>query len=83
MIVGSGWGLVASVIFKITVTLQRKVGWVRFPHSPAIGLLIWLFFFPLIASREALSQQRDSARAGIHEHIENVKKSIIRKLSEI
>ena len=53
----------ASVIFKITVTLHRKVGWVRFPHSPAIALL--LFVFPLIVSRQALSQQRDSARAGI------------------
>src|SRR6266446_8550761 len=30
---GGGWGLVASVIFKITVTLLRRVGWVRFPHS--------------------------------------------------
>lgn len=28
-------------------------------------------------------QDRDAAQAGIHEHIENVKKSIIRKLSEI
>ena len=28
-------------------------------------------------------EDRDRARAGIHEHIENVKKSIIRKLSEI
>ena len=35
---GGGWGLVASVIFKITVTLLRRVGWVRFPHSPAIRL---------------------------------------------
>jgi len=56
---------VASVIFKITVTLQREVGWVRFPHSPAIALLLGLLFFPLTLSRQAFAQQRDSARAGI------------------
>jgi len=55
---------VASVIFKITVTLRSKVGWVRFPHSPAIALL------GVVASANVLAapcgaQQRDSARAGI------------------
>jgi DNA-binding GntR family transcriptional regulator len=37
-----------------------------------------------LAIIDALEREdRDGARAGIHEHIENVKKSIIRKLSEI
>ena len=37
-----------------------------------------------LAIIEALEREdREQARAGIHEHIENVKKSIIRKLSEI
>jgi hypothetical protein len=55
---------VASVIFKITVTLRRRVGWVRFPHSPAIPLLLVLtlvFAAPLTTD----AQQRDTARAGI------------------
>jgi hypothetical protein len=55
---------VASVIFKITVTLHRGVGWVRFPHSPAtalLPLLIVSFAVPIRLS----AQQRDSARAGI------------------
>jgi hypothetical protein len=56
---------VASVIFKITVTLRCKAGWVRFPHSPAISLLLGFFFLPLTISSPAISQQRDSARAGI------------------
>ena len=53
----------ASVIFKITVTLRRRVGWVRFPHSPATAL----FFALSIATDPATlgAQQRDSARAGI------------------
>jgi len=55
---------VASVIFKITVTLRRKVGWVRFPHSPAISLLALLFCFALTPNC-MVGQQRDSARAGI------------------
>jgi hypothetical protein len=56
---------VASVIFKITVTLLRKVGWVRFPHSPAmlwsIATLCAIPFHPFVVG----AQQRDSARAGI------------------
>jgi len=37
-----------------------------------------------LAIIDSLSREdREKARAGIHEHIENVKKSIIRKLSEI
>jgi hypothetical protein len=62
---GGGWGLVASVIFKITVTLHRRVGWVRFPHSPATALvptLLWIFLF---CPQSVPAQQRDSARAGV------------------
>ena len=55
----------ASVIFKITVTLQRKVGWVRFPHSPATFLIPWLAALLLSLPCAASAQQRDSARAGI------------------
>ncbi len=55
----------ASVIFKITVTLRCKAGWVRFPHSPAIALLLGFLVLPLTVSQRAISQQRDSARAGI------------------
>jgi len=54
---------VASVIFKITVTLRRRVGWVRFPHSPATALLLTLFV--VVAPATGLAQQRDSARAGV------------------
>ena len=60
---GGGWGLVASVIFKITVTLPSRVGWVRFPHSPAIALVL----FGLIATipSPASAQRTDSVRAGV------------------
>ena len=54
----------ASVIFKITVTLHRGVGWVRFPHSPATALLP-LLIVSLAAPQRLPAQQRDSARAGI------------------
>jgi hypothetical protein len=56
---------VASVIFKITVTLLRRVGWVRFPHSPATSLLPALICLALALPRAAPAQQRDSTRAGI------------------
>jgi hypothetical protein len=56
---------VASVIFKITVTLLRRAGWVRFPHSPAIILTLVLLVLGAFTPRPATSQQRDSARAGI------------------
>ena len=62
---GGGWGLVASVIFKITVTLHRRVGWVRFPHSPATNLVALLVCVGSFSPRSAQSQQRDSARAGV------------------
>jgi hypothetical protein len=56
---------VASVIFKITVTLLRRVGWVRFPHSPATQLVAALFCLALYVPNAAISQQVDSARVGI------------------
>ncbi len=55
----------ASVIFKITVTLLRKVGWVRFPHSPATPLAIAILCAISLTPRTGVAQQRDSARAGI------------------
>jgi hypothetical protein len=60
---GGGWSLVASVIFKITATLQRRVGWVRFPHSPAIPVLAAAVICLLPIQLRA--QQRDTVRAGI------------------
>jgi hypothetical protein len=56
---------VASVIFKITVTLLRKVGWVRFPHSPAISLAVALFCAVSLTPGSSQAQQRDSGRVGI------------------
>jgi hypothetical protein len=56
---------VASVIFKITVTLLRRVGWVRFPHSPAISLAVALFCAVSLAPDSIQAQQRDSGRVGI------------------
>ena len=55
----------ASVIFKITVTLLRRVGWVRFPHSPATSLLLPVCALTLLLPRLTIAQQRDTARAGI------------------
>ena len=55
----------ASVIFKITVTLRRRVGWVRFPPSPATILAPALFCLCLFVPSASVAQQRDSARAGI------------------
>ena len=55
----------ASVIFKITVTLLSKVGWVRFPHSPATSLAALLICVISLAPRSSPAQQRDSARAGV------------------
>jgi hypothetical protein len=56
---------VASVIFKITVTLLRRVGWVRFPHSPATQFVAALLCLALFVPHDAVSQQRDSARVGV------------------
>ena len=55
----------ASVIFKITVILLRRVGWVRFPHSPAISLAIALFCAVSLVPGSSQAQQRDSGRVGI------------------
>ena len=55
----------ASVIFKITVTLLRRVGWVRFPHSPATILVTAVLCVGPLCPQSAKAQQRDSARAGI------------------
>jgi hypothetical protein len=62
---GGGWGLVASVIFKITATLRCKAGWVRFPHSPATLFAATLFVASAAQSSSAEAQQRDTARAGV------------------
>ena len=53
----------ASVIFKIIVTLLSKVGWVRFPHSPATAVASLLML--CIPAAGIHAQQRDTARAGI------------------
>ena len=55
----------ASVIFKITATLLSKVGWVRFPHSPATSLAIALFCAGFLVPDASRAQQRDSGRVGI------------------
>ena len=62
---GGGWGLVASVIFKITATLLSKVGWVRFPHSPATSIAVALVCAVSLVPRSSQAQQRDSGRVGI------------------
>ena len=55
----------ASVIFKITVTLLRRVGWVRFPHSPATSLLWVIVLSSFSLPRVSPAQQRDSSQAGV------------------
>lgn len=55
----------ASVIFKIIATLLSRVGWVRFPHSPATSLAIALSCAVSVVPNAALAQQRDSGRVGI------------------
>ncbi|MEA2762965.1 MAG: hypothetical protein QOD47_2249 [Gemmatimonadaceae bacterium] len=55
----------ASVIFKITATLLSKVGWVRFPHSPATSFAIGLLCAIAFAPEAVVAQQRDSGRLGI------------------
>ena len=47
----------ASPVFKTGVTRPRRVWWVRFPHSPAIALLLSLF----VAS-DSFAQRVDSAQ---------------------
>jgi hypothetical protein len=53
------------VIFKITVTLLRRVGWVRFPHSPATSIAFALLCGLSLVPNSSYAQQRDSARVGI------------------
>lgn len=59
----------ASVIFKITVTLLRRVGWVRFPHSPAspqhaarLLVALTLSASAISPASPALAQVVDTAR---------------------
>jgi hypothetical protein len=54
---GGGWGLVASPVFKTGVTRPSRVGWVRFPHSPAIALVLAVTF-----SSPAIAQRIDSTQ---------------------
>jgi hypothetical protein len=56
---------VASVIFKITATLLSKVGWVRFPHSPATSIAVALVCAVALVPGSSQAQQRDSGRVGI------------------
>ncbi|MDB4871378.1 MAG: hypothetical protein JWL97_2382 [Gemmatimonadales bacterium] len=55
----------ASVIFKIIATSLSKVGWVRFPHSPATSLAIALVCGIALVPVASQAQQRDSGRVGI------------------
>jgi hypothetical protein len=50
---------VASPVFKTGVTRPRRVGWVRFPHSPAIALILVISL-----SSSALGQRIDSTQVG-------------------
>ena len=54
---GGGWGLVASPVFKTGVTRPSRVGWVRFPHSPAT---LALFALAVAAASPAEAQQKDT-----------------------
>lgn len=58
---GGGWGLVASPVFKTGVTRPRRAGWVRFPHSPAIALVM-----ALCIAQPVAAQRVDSARVGVN-----------------
>ena len=51
----------ASPVFKTGVTRPRRVGWVRFPHSPATALALVLV---LLAPSALLAQRADSTRVG-------------------
>ena len=53
------------MIFKITVTLLRRVGWVRFPHSPATSPLWPIVLLSISLPGISPAQQRDSSRAGV------------------
>ena len=51
----------ASPVFKTGVTRPSRVGWVRFPHSPAIAAIIFALFAPSVIH----AQRSDSTRAGV------------------
>lgn len=53
----------ASPVFKTGVTRLRRVGWVRFPHSPATTLLLALG--AMLPPLRMHGQRADSARAGV------------------
>lgn len=52
----------ASPVFKTGVTRPRRVGWVRFPHSPAMAVALALVF---LAPSSLLAQRADSTRVGV------------------
>ena len=60
---GGGWGLVASPVFKTGVTRRRRAWWVRFPHSPAMAILLSALL--LVVPCTAFAQRADSTRAGV------------------
>lgn len=59
----------ASPVFKTGVTRPRRVGWVRFPHSPATVLLLVLAFLVLPASAGAQVVQPPQERPGKLERV--------------
>ena len=52
----------ASPVFKTGVTRPRRVGWVRFPHSPAMAVVLALM---LLVPSSLLAQRADSTRVGV------------------
>jgi hypothetical protein len=60
---GGGWGLVASPVFKTGVTRPRRAGWVRFPHSPAMAIVLSILV--LLTPSYLTAQRADSTRAGV------------------
>lgn len=53
----------ASPVFKTGVTRHSRVGWVRFPHSPAMAALVLALLFAVPSVAHA--QRTDSTRAGV------------------
>jgi len=68
---GGGWGLVVSPVFKTGVTRLRRVGWVRFPHSPAsarcAARLAMVLTLTTGAISPAIAQGTDTVRAEVVE----------------
>jgi hypothetical protein len=66
---GGGWGLVVSPVFKTGVTRLRRVGWVRFPHSPASARcatrLAIVLSLTIGATSPAIAQGTDTVRAEV------------------